>query len=143
MNVTWIMTISAAAAVLTACATSDKMTMPDGAAAYHISCDGWAQTEAECYAKAGELCPAGYAVLGGNLESHSLAYSGGGATGNSWSHQGGASYSSFGVPIISRDLYVRCTQPQASAPVIAAPAPAPAYTPAPQQVQSAPPGFSY
>jgi len=51
------------AATLTACATSKSTSMPSGAAGFVVSCDGTVLSFGNCYSKAGELCPAGYAII--------------------------------------------------------------------------------
>lgn len=46
------------------CAVSAKqITGPDGRAAYVMKCSGYGRDRASCLAKAGEICPAGYAVV--------------------------------------------------------------------------------
>ena len=47
---------------LAGCTTSRPLTLPSGAQGQAISCGGKFNSIADCYAKAGELCPAGYDV---------------------------------------------------------------------------------
>jgi hypothetical protein len=42
---------------------------PDGRQAYVMRCSGMGRSLADCYQKAGELCPAGYDVVGGQSGS--------------------------------------------------------------------------
>lgn len=50
--------------LLTGCATSEKITLPDGRAGYAIECGGYT-TWTDCLKKAGELCGSdGYHVHG-------------------------------------------------------------------------------
>ncbi|MDU3076852.1 MAG: hypothetical protein E7B29_11210 [Mixta calida] len=56
----WIAVV--AALLLSGCATSQKISRPDGTSEYLIQCGagtGWSI----CYSKANELCPAGYSDL--------------------------------------------------------------------------------
>lgn len=50
--------------LLSACATSQPIYLPDGSAGHAINCDGSAMSWSLCFQKAGELCGAsGYTIL--------------------------------------------------------------------------------
>ena len=55
------LTIIAAAALLSACATSRPTVGPSGRAAHSITCG--AAMQHQCWEKAGEVCPTGYDVV--------------------------------------------------------------------------------
>jgi hypothetical protein len=92
--------------VVSACAISQEMVMPDGSQGYNISCDGSALSMGTCYQKAGDLCPQGYDILGQDGEAHPMGYSGGQLSGNTSYVQGGY-VTTYGM-MVTRNLYVRC-----------------------------------
>jgi len=53
-----------AAVFLAACAVvPERFTGPNGKAAYEMACRGMGRTMLDCYRKASELCPQGYAII--------------------------------------------------------------------------------
>lgn len=80
---------------LTACTVSKQITGPDGETLHHVNCSGTMLSWADCYEKAGELCPHGYEVqnvIGQNAGST-------------------ASFNQFGFyssPIITREIFITC-----------------------------------
>jgi hypothetical protein len=92
--------------LLGGCAMSDEMVLPDGTKGHKISCDGAFLSMGNCYKKAGEMCPKGYAILGQGGEANPYGTSSGQLSGNQSYVQGGY-VTQYGT-IITRDLYVRC-----------------------------------
>ena len=87
---------------LAGCATSSETVLPSGARGYSISCSGSALTWAQCYDKAGSLCPNGYKIVEqqGQTPGATIAATPSGL---------------FGTPIVDRSMLVQCkpAQPQA------------------------------
>lgn len=81
--------------VLSSCATSQTVFLPDGAAGHAINCDGSAVSWSACFQKAGELCGAsGYEVVD---RSDSETYT---ATATPQVYQAGA--------FVTRSMIVKC-----------------------------------
>lgn len=81
--------------LLSACTTSKTVTGPNGEILHHVNCSGSVLTWADCYEKAGKLCPQGYTVE--NVVGQNY-----GTT---------ATFNRFGFyasPIISRELFIIC-----------------------------------
>ena len=87
---------------LAGCATSSETVLPSGARGYSISCSGSALTWAQCYDKAGSLCPNGYKIVEqqGQTPGEAIAATPSGL---------------YGGPIVDRSMLVQCkpAQPQA------------------------------
>lgn len=49
--------------LITACATSSKLTLPNGKQGYNIDCSGLYTGINACYEKAGSVCPDGYNII--------------------------------------------------------------------------------
>ncbi len=82
---------------LSGCATSKTLMAPDGGEFHHINCSGTMMTWAECYEKAGKLCPHGYTVqniIGQNQGST--------ATFNQFGF--------FSSPVVMRELFITCNE---------------------------------
>jgi hypothetical protein len=88
-----------AAMILAGCATSSETVLPSGARGYSISCSGSALTWAQCYQKAGDLCPRGYKIV----EQEGQAP---GAT------VVASPTALFGGPIVDRTMLVQCKAAQ-------------------------------
>lgn len=76
----WVMRIAAVAlacGAVSACVSSDPITLPSGAPGQVIGCGGMFNSMLDCYRKAGEVCPHGYDIVGGPGEPHPLIDSGG------------------------------------------------------------------
>lgn len=84
-----------AAVVLAGCAASSETVLPSGAHGYSINCSGAAMTWAQCYEKAGSLCPYGYKIVEqeGQTPGSSL---------------GATPTALFGAPIVDRTMLVQC-----------------------------------
>lgn len=81
--------------LLSACAMSKTITGPNGEIMHHVSCSGSVLTWADCYEKAGKLCPQGYAVENAVGQDHGTT----------------ATFNQFGFyagPIITRELLIIC-----------------------------------
>ena len=98
-----LMAVSIGALLLASCVTETRMILPDGSEGYQIRCGGAIRSIGDCYARAGEVCPAGYAIVGRDEEKTPMAYQGG-----SWGSRGG-SFSGVAGSIVKRSLLVRCT----------------------------------
>lgn len=82
---------------LSACAISKTVTGPDGKELHHVNCSGSMIDWADCYEKAGKLCPHGYIVQ--NMIGQNP-----GTT---------ATFNQFGFfagPILIRELFVTCNE---------------------------------
>ena len=84
-----------AAVALTGCATSSETVLPSGAHGYSINCSGAAMTWAQCYEKAGSLCPNGYKIVEQEGQTPGTTV---GATPSAL----------YGTPIVDRTMLVRC-----------------------------------
>jgi len=84
--------LAVAVAALAGCTPVTEIKGPGGQTAHLIECGGLVNSFADCYEKANEVCPAGYAVL------NASQYDGGTII-----HQYGASQ------VIKRDLIVQCS----------------------------------
>lgn len=69
-----VLLITAAVLMLAGCVSSAKTVLPDGRQGQIVSCPGLAHSMADCWAKAAEVCPKGYDVVGTDAES-ATAYS--------------------------------------------------------------------
>ena len=98
--------VLALATPVAACQVATPMTLPDGSKGQSISCHGALQTMAACYQKAGEVCPAGYVVIGGEETATPFAI----ATSQARTGHGSASGSSTYAAgnFIGRSPLVRC-----------------------------------
>ena len=85
----------AATMILAGCATSSQTVLPSGARGYSIGCSGSALTWAQCYEKAGDLCPHGYKIVEQEGQTP-------GAT------VGASRTALFGTPIVDRTMLVQC-----------------------------------
>lgn len=65
----------ATAALLAGCATvtPEPFKGPNGRDAYAMQCSGGGRTLTECYRKAAELCPVGYAVVDQRSSTNAIA----------------------------------------------------------------------
>ena len=62
MSMRWV--VVACLAMLAGCTTAKDVYLPDGTPGYHVSCDIFGASSADCYQKAGEICgPKGYVVV--------------------------------------------------------------------------------
>jgi hypothetical protein len=69
----------AGAITLASCAIDPKPFVgPNGKAAYSMECSGSGRTLAACYQKAGQLCPAGYNIVGTTSGTVAVPVYGGG-----------------------------------------------------------------
>ena len=59
-------------ATLAGCVTARPLTLPSGQHGQAISCPGTLRSMADCYVKAGEVCPAGYDVVDASGETHPM-----------------------------------------------------------------------
>jgi hypothetical protein len=91
---------------LGACTTSHSITLADGSQGQRISCDGAMLNMADCYQKAGEVCPRGYDTMVANGEAIPFAVSSGSFAGNRYAASGG--FTSTAGSIVTRSLIVRC-----------------------------------
>jgi hypothetical protein len=91
---------------LSACTTSRTITLADGTQGQKIACNGAVQTMNDCYAKAGEMCPRGFDVIGADGEAHPFAMSNGGFSANPYYASGG--YTSTMGTVVTRSMIVRC-----------------------------------
>lgn len=98
--------VVAAALVLGGCVTARETTLPNGARGEVISCNGIQHSMADCFARAGDDCPQGYDVVGGDAESQPFLASNGGFTANRYAAQG--SYQTLGGTRTKRSLMVEC-----------------------------------
>jgi hypothetical protein len=91
---------------LAGCVTARQMTMPSGAHGEAISCNGIQHSMADCFERAGDDCPAGYDVVGGDQESQPFIASNGGFRASRYSAQG--NYQTLGGSRTKRSLMVTC-----------------------------------
>lgn len=89
-----------------ACTTSRPITLPSGEQGRLIGCGGIQHSFADCYVKAGEICPHGYDVLLQNGEAQPFAVSSGGFSASPAAASGG--YSAFSGSSVQRTLMVQC-----------------------------------
>lgn len=54
---------------LAACTTARQTALPGGGQGYAIGCSGIQHTMDDCYARAAEMCPAGYDIVAADEES--------------------------------------------------------------------------
>jgi hypothetical protein len=66
------------AAGLIGCVSATPTTLPDVTAGQIIRCSGRYSLIADCYQKAGGICPAGYDIVGGAAEAQSFVVANGG-----------------------------------------------------------------
>ena len=92
-----------AAIALAGCAVSSETVLPSGAHGYSINCSGAAMTWAQCYEKAGSLCPNGYKIVEQEGQTPGTTV---GATPSAL----------FGAPIVDRTMLVQCKPAQSQAP---------------------------
>jgi hypothetical protein len=59
---------------LAACVTARPLTLPNGQSGQAISCPGTARSVADCYIKAGEVCPHGYDIVDASGEAHPVVF---------------------------------------------------------------------
>ncbi len=52
--------------------TARPLTLPNGAQGQVVRCNGMARSMADCYAKAGEVCPSGYDIVDASGESRPM-----------------------------------------------------------------------
>ena len=83
------------ALALGGCAASTQTVLPSGVHGYSINCSGSALTWAQCYEKAGNLCPHGYKIIEQEGQTP-------GAT------VGASPTALFGTPIVDRTMLVQC-----------------------------------
>ena len=83
------------ALALGGCAASTQTVLPRGVHGYSINCSGSALTWAQCYEKAGNLCPHGYKIIEQEGQTP-------GAT------VGASPTALFGTPIVDRTMLVQC-----------------------------------
>lgn len=57
---------------LAACTRASEIHLADGSEGYQISCHGAAQTMMDCFRRAGEECPQGFALWNGANEGQSF-----------------------------------------------------------------------
>ena len=57
---------------LVGCATARPLTLPNGTQGQAVSCNTAGLSMADCYVKAGQVCPAGYDILDAEGEAHPL-----------------------------------------------------------------------
>jgi hypothetical protein len=56
--------VVACLAMLAGCTTAKDVYLPDGTPGYHVSCNAFGGSSADCYQKAGEICGArGYTIV--------------------------------------------------------------------------------
>ena len=96
----------AALLALTACTTSRSITLADGSQGQRIECDGAMLNMADCYQKAGDVCPRGYDTMAANGEAIPFAVSSGSFGANRYAASGG--FTSTAGSIVTRSLIVRC-----------------------------------
>ena len=106
MNIKSIASIVPFCLILSACVTATPTTLPSGAQGQIIRCPGMARSIADCYQKAGDICPAGYSILAVNGEATSLLISSGQVSGSAAGFGGG--YSTIGGSVVRRSLIVQC-----------------------------------
>ena len=82
-------------AVLGGCAASSQTVLPSGAHGYSINCSGAALTWAQCYEKAGSLCPSGYNIVEQSGQTPGTV-------------AGAGPQSFFATPIVDRTMLVQC-----------------------------------
>lgn len=100
-----LVTVLVAAGLLTGCAMSKEIYLPDGTLGHSISCDGSALSVRHCFEKASQLCGAqGYTVIGQDREGNHYSYGGGSANANS------AVVTTQSGMMVTRTLMVRCGQ---------------------------------
>jgi len=80
--------------VLKSDVTARPLTLPNGQPGQAISCPGTVRTIADCYIKAGEVCPAGYDIVDASGEAHPMVVASGGTL--------------VGGSVVSRSLLVQC-----------------------------------
>lgn len=95
------------ALLLTGCAMSQPMYMPDGSQGYNISCDGSMNSMGNCFQKAGQLCGArGYDIITREGEIIPYGVSGGAFQADRYAANGG--YVSQNGAFVNRSLMIRC-----------------------------------
>jgi hypothetical protein len=93
-------------AIVTACTTSQPIGLPDGTVGQLIGCGGVQHAMADCYLKAGKICPKGYDIVQADGEAQPFSASHGSINGTTAAVQG--SYSSYSGSIVNRSLIVKC-----------------------------------
>lgn len=83
--------------LLSACAVSKNVTGPNGEELIHINCSGIMMTWAECYEKAGKLCPQGYTIQ--NMIGQNQGTT---ATFNQFGF--------FSSPVLMREFFITCDE---------------------------------
>ncbi len=105
--------ISAVVLTLTGCAITSEQYLADGSKGYGISCNGLANSINTCFEKAGQLCGSrGYEVLNRDGSTSQMAIASGSAYVNSAG--GYASSSGSSVPLITRNIMVKCKDTSAN-----------------------------
>jgi hypothetical protein len=74
--------------------TSRPLTLPSGQHGQAIACPGAVRSMADCYVKAGEVCPAGYDIVDAGSEAHPMVVATSGTL--------------VGGSVVSRSLIVQC-----------------------------------
>lgn len=95
-----------AALALAGCVTAHQTILPNGARGEVISCNGIQHSITDCFERAGEDCPNGYEVVGGDAEAQPFIVSNGGFTATRYAAQG--SYQTIGGTRTKRSLMVEC-----------------------------------
>ena len=83
--------------LITGCATSKRMYMPDGKVGYNITCSGSALNWGLCYEKAGKICgKKGYTIIEKSGDKGAIV--------------SGNQYGLYGGSIINRNMLIVCGQ---------------------------------
>lgn len=91
------------------CAISKDMYLPDGSKGHNISCDGSANSIANCFQKAGEICGAkGYVLLNREGEGIPFGYGTGSANANANAVSAQGAYVSQVGMFVNRSIFVKC-----------------------------------
>lgn len=61
--------LGVALVALAGCISASKTVLPDGRQGQIVSCPGLANSLADCWAKAGQICPKGYEIVGTDAEA--------------------------------------------------------------------------
>jgi hypothetical protein len=93
--------------VLTGCAFSKEIYLPDGTKGHSISCDGAAVGIAKCFEKAGDLCGSrGYDQLGREGQIIPMGVGTSNISGNNAGFQG-SSFATYGA-FNTKSIMIRC-----------------------------------
>ena len=101
-----VVLLSFALLALAGCVTARPMTMPNGARGEVISCNGIQHSITDCLERAGEDCPQGYDVVGGDQESQPFLVSNGGFSATRYQAQG--NYATVAGARTKRSIMVTC-----------------------------------